>query len=101
MKSLSHNNFAALKQWSGGTMPKQYLVVHFKSKKDRQILEAIDAHEVTIGGAKVWRPEKPEPPFKEIKALKIENEGMPASYLPLDEIEDWALLTTKTQSNEK
>ena len=82
-------------------MQKQYVVVHFKGKKGSQIFETTKASEVIIGGVKVWRPKNPEPPFREIKVLKIEHEGKSATLLPLDEIEEWALMTTETQSGGK
>jgi hypothetical protein len=81
-------------------MPRQFLVVHFKSKEKSLMQEVTNVQEVSIK-AKVWRPSKPEPPLREIRALQIESEGKPASYLLLDEIEDWALLTTETHFEAK
>ena len=81
-------------------MGNQYVVVRFRNKKEFKIYEATNAEEVTIGGAKVWEPRNPKPPFHEIRALKIQNEGKTAKVLPLDGIESWALMENETYIQE-
>jgi len=85
---------------SGGIMGNQYVVVRFKNKKEFKIYEATNAEEVTIGGAKVWQPRNPDPPFRKIKALKIQNEEKTIKVLPLDGIESWALMESEIYKQE-
>ena len=70
-------------------MARTIVLVWLKGKEGQKpdMYEATDVKMVTVAAAKSLA--KPDMPWREFKALRIENAGMPTRFINSDDIEDW------------